>query len=57
VKVMQVKEDKIIKLSTRSAEAAEAFYTPEGELALSREYVDLRHLMGSMRGEGVIAIG
>ena len=34
-----------------------AFYTPDGELALSREYMDLRHLMGPVRGEGVIPIG
>jgi len=31
-------------------EEAQAFYTPSGDLALSREYVNLRHLLG--RGEG-----
>ncbi len=30
-------------------EEAEAFYTPSGELALSRDRVDLRHLMGEAR--------
>jgi hypothetical protein len=30
-------------------EEAEAFYTPEGELAVSRDRVDLRHLMGKER--------
>jgi hypothetical protein len=29
---------------------AQAFYTPSGDLALSREYVNLEHLLG--RGEG-----
>lgn len=32
-------------------EDAQAFYTPSGELALSRDHVDLRHLMGKERGE------
>jgi hypothetical protein len=31
-------------------EEAQAFYTPSGDLALSREYVKLQHLLG--RGEG-----
>jgi hypothetical protein len=31
-------------------EEAQAFYTPSGALALSREYVNLQHLLG--RGEG-----
>ena len=43
-------------------EAAQAFYTPSGELALSRDRVDLRNLMGpgreeGLRGGGVIPIG
>jgi hypothetical protein len=38
-------------------EDLEAFFTPNGELALSREYVNLEHLMGparmdAWRGEG-----
>lgn len=32
-------------------EAARAFYTLGGSLALSREYVNLEHLMGPGRGE------
>lgn len=32
-------------------EEARAFYTLGGELALSREYVNLEHLMGPGRGE------
>jgi hypothetical protein len=32
-------------------EEAQAFYTPSGELALSRDRVDLRHLMGPGRME------
>jgi hypothetical protein len=31
-------------------EEAQAFYTPSGDLALSREYVNLQHLMGPTRG-------
>ncbi len=30
-------------------EEAQAFYTPDGELALSRDRVDLRHLFSGMR--------
>jgi hypothetical protein len=30
---------------------AQAFYTPGGQLALSREYVNLEHLMGKEREE------
>ncbi len=30
-------------------EDAQAFYTPSGELALSRDHVNLRHLMGEER--------
>jgi hypothetical protein len=33
-------------------EEAQAFYTPGGELALSREYVSFPLLMGPERGEG-----
>jgi len=32
-------------------EEAQAFYTPGGELALSRDRVDLQHLMGPGRME------
>lgn len=32
-------------------EGAQAFYTPSGELAISRDRVDLRHLMGKERDE------
>jgi hypothetical protein len=32
-------------------EAAQAFYTPSGELTLSRDRVDLRNLMGPGREE------
>ncbi len=31
-------------------EEAQAFYTPGGDLALSRDHMDLRHLMGDARG-------
>jgi hypothetical protein len=32
-------------------EEAQAFYTPDGDFALSRDRVDLRHLMDKRRGE------
>ncbi len=31
-------------------EEAQAFYTPAGDLAISRDRMDLRHLMGDARG-------
>jgi hypothetical protein len=50
------REDEEGHLRLTHDEEAQAFYTPDGELALSHDRVDLRHLFSGMREpEGEVA--